>query len=133
MCGEKDALEIDVEHGVEIVFGDVPESRVFFDPGVVHQYVESAEGFGRLSHQVPHLTYGPEVGANNRSVSTERFHFLKRLFGAARVAVVIDHNVRAFLGEANGDAAADTFAAARDQGLSAKQPVADGGGRCAER
>src|ERR1700751_121597 len=37
------ALEVDIENGVEIFFGDVPEVRRFLETGIVHKNVDPAE------------------------------------------------------------------------------------------
>ena len=61
--GEEHALQVDVEHRVEVALGDIPERRVLFDAGVVHQHVEAAERVGAARDQVAHFGDRAEIGA----------------------------------------------------------------------
>ena len=107
------AFEVDVEHRVEVVLRDIPKGRVLFDARVVHQHVEPAECLGASRDQVAHFADRSEIGANDGAATAERLDLGQRFFGAPGVAVVVDDDVRAFLREADGDAAADALCCCR--------------------
>ena len=106
---------------------------MLLDAGVVHQHVEPAERVGAARDQVAHVGDRPEIGLNDGAAAPQRLDLGQRLLGAFGIAVVVDDDVGAFLGEADGNAAADALAAAGDEHLSAEQPVAAEVDRCGER
>src|SRR5207249_11383258 len=50
--GKKHPLQVDIQHGIEIAFGDVPERRVLFDAGVVDQHVEPTQRLNTARNEV---------------------------------------------------------------------------------
>ena len=131
--GEEHTLQVDVQHCIEIAFGDVPERRVLFDAGVVDQHVEPTQRLGTARDEVAYFRHSSKIGLDDRATPPERLYLGQRFFGAAGVAVVVDDDVGALFGETNGNAAANPLAAAGDEHLATKEAIAARSDRRGER
>ncbi len=118
---EEHALQVHVHHAVVVLLGDVPEGRVVFDAGVVHQDVEASQRVDALRHQCAHGVDRCGVALKHRALAPRREDVAKGLLGALRIAVVVDHHIGALLRQPKRDATADALAAAGDERLAAKK------------
>src|SRR5262245_45618333 len=111
--GEKDAFQIDVENLVVIFFAHFPEWRMRFESGVVDQNIEPSKMLDALINQSPDVFDIAQIGFHDQSAAAGGLDFGQRFFRALRRAIVIDDDIRAFPGEANGDGASDALTASR--------------------
>ena len=124
LCGEEHALEIDVEHLVVVALRHVPERRMTLDAGVVHENVEPTQPLPALLHERSHRRDRSEIALDRNRAAPRRLNSRHGVFSALRIAVVVDDDVRAFFGVANGNRLPDSLAAARNERVRALQPHA---------
>jgi hypothetical protein len=103
----KAAVEVHLQDGVEVVFGQLVEGAVAQDAGVVHHAVDGAEFLDRGRHD-----FGSTVGAGHRGVAGDGLaaggaDLIDHLIGAAGArpgpvagpTEVVDDDERAVVGE----------------------------------
>ena len=106
--GEKEgALEIDVEHGVVVLFGDVPEGGALFDAGVVDEDVAAAQLLPGLIDEVLGVGHLGDVGLDEDGLVAGSLDLGFGLVGGLDVVTVVDDAVGALLGAALGDGLTD--------------------------
>ena len=117
MRDEEGAFEVEVEDGVVVGFGDVPEVSAFLDAGVVDEDVAAAELIpGGVDEGLAAGGFG-DVGLHGDGLSASLGGDLfLGIFGAFGVAVVVDDEGCAFAGEADGDGLADAGGGSCDDG-----------------
>src|SRR5262249_15402732 len=126
-CGLRDkehALEVDVQDGVEVVFGDVPEVGALLETGIVHKDVNPAESRDGLVNEsltfrdFPYVClkcYGALLGCRGDT----RSHLVRASF----VLAVADRDVGAFASQALRDRPTNPLIPARYRGNFACQSI----------
>ncbi|MCY1450505.1 hypothetical protein D9M71_673180 [compost metagenome] len=90
------------------------------DRRVVHQDVHCAKTLNGVGEHLRHRTTRGDVAAQRQAGCARLFHFLPGLFQGRHVDVA-DDEIRAGLGEVQGDGAAQAAAGSGDQGNAARQ------------
>jgi hypothetical protein len=107
------AAQVDVDDGVEVVVGHLPQHPVAQHAGVGHQHVQPAELRHRRGHQaLGHLRAADRSGRGHRPAACLPDR-RGRLAGGSRVHVV-DHHGRTGCGQRLGVREAEPPAGARD-------------------
>ncbi len=119
--GGEVTLEVNANHLVPVVFGEIHQYAVAQDTRVVHQHVQIAEGFERAVHEIGRavpgghvVVIGDRLGAHGRELRDD-------LFGRARFegravqspAEVVDDHLGPFGGEEQSVLAADAATSSR--------------------
>ena len=126
------AVEVDLQHGVEILGRHVDELLVAQDPGVVHQDIAAPEGIDRgLDDVAGRLELGDAVVVG-RGLAAEGLDLLAHDGGGIRVgaatigaaAHVVDDHAGAFLRQRQRDTAPDAPSRTGDDGDLALQQLA---------
>src|SRR5712692_6016424 len=115
LCGEEDALEVDVENAIIVFFGHFPKRRVSFDAGVVHENVEPAEMLDGRDDELPYVSRVRKIRLDHEATTARCFDDAQRFLRSAGGTVVVDDHIRALLGETFSDCATDALAAAGDE------------------
>jgi len=102
LAKEEGTLEVNVEDGVVVLLGDVPEVRADLDAGVVDENVAAAELLVGLLDQVMGVGGFGDIALNSNSFSTCGLDFGLGLIRALELKVVDDDRC-AFAGETNAD------------------------------
>ncbi|MCY1306226.1 hypothetical protein D9M70_560770 [compost metagenome] len=110
--GVEDALDVDVELLVELLFIDLIARRRTDDTGVGDQHVEAAEAFTNLPVQGVQVLQPAGVGTDANCAFTDEPGRLRQHFPTTPG----DDHLGAFQGESLRGGQADTAVAARDQG-----------------
>lgn len=111
---EKDALEVHVEHEVEVLFGDVPKISVALESGVVDENVNATELLDGFGDDI--LTFADFAGValNGKASYSEFIYVGDGGVGALLIGAETDGYVGSLLSESQGDAAADTLVSTGD-------------------
>ena len=116
LCVQKNGPPIPTPITAQVIFlGDVHETGVLFNPGVIHQDVEPSQRRHRFFHHAARVGDHAHVGLNHRRPPPHRRDLRARRFGALAVLPVVDRHVRALFGQPQSDALPDSLVAARDQ------------------
>ena len=107
---EEGALEIDVEDGVVVGFGDLPEGGFDLDAGVVDEDVAAAELLVGLVDEALGVGEVGDVGLDGDGFAAGGFGFGFGVRGLLGVVAIVDDYGCAFAGEADGDGLADSGA-----------------------
>ena len=113
MAGRHVPLEVNVEHGIPLVLGDVEAHRVAQDARVVHEDVETAEPLGRFVHDGVAAVPRCHVARVRDCLTTAGPDLRDDFVGGFAVEVVHD-DVGAFACEEPCVAASDAARRARD-------------------
>ncbi len=116
---EERGLQVGVEDEIVVGFGGFEEGCVLFYAGVVDEDVATAElGVGRVDH-VLYLVGLGDVGLEDDAFAAGGLDLVECVLRAFGMAHVIDDDVRAFGGEADGDGLADAGRGSGDEGYFA--------------
>ena len=96
---EEGAFEIDVEDGVVVGFGDVPEVGALFDAGVVDEDVAGTELLPGLLDEVGAVGEVGDVGVDHDGLAAGGGDLVDGGLGLLDVVAVVDDEVCAFLRE----------------------------------
>ena len=116
LCEEEGTLEVDVEDGVVVGFGDVDEVRVLLDARVVDEDVAGAKLLPRLLDEVGAVGEVGDVGVDQNGFASSSGDLVRCGLRLVNVVAVVDDAVRAFLREALGDGLADARTRTCDDG-----------------
>ena len=108
---KKHALQVDVENGVEIRFGHVPEVGAFLEAGVVDEDIDLAEARDGLFDESLAVGNASDIRLKGGSASLHlgySFYYFVRAFF---VLAITDRNVGAFACETLRDCASDPLVA----------------------
>src|SRR5713101_7352929 len=102
LCGEEDALEVDVENAIIVFFGHFPKRRVSFDAGVIHENVEPAEMLDGRSDELPYVSRVREIRLHHEATTARCFDGAQGFLRSAGGTIIVDDHIRALLGKPLG-------------------------------
>ena len=110
------AFEVDIDDAIPLLVGHVQKRNHRIDGRVVDQDVNPAEFSDQaLEHGIDIFALG-DVGSQRQRPSPLFTNLLRDRLGARPTARIIDQHIRAFIGQSQGDMAADAASAASDEG-----------------
>lgn len=112
----EDALQIQSDHAIEFLLGDIEQEFAHIDRGRDHEYVEHADGFGGRgdAHAIA------QIDMQGFRRATVRGDFLRRVLGLGDIDVAAN-DLRAEARQSEATLAADAAPAANDQGAAAAE------------
>src|SRR5207253_631630 len=113
---EKGPAQIDVHHEIEIRLGHVPKIRPALDAGIVHEDIDLAELRDGFPDDPPVIGGTAQVALHRDGPAAELLNRLECLLRALADHPIVYYDIRALLGEANGDRLANALAASGHEG-----------------
>src|SRR5258708_1686721 len=120
---KKHTLQVDIENGVEIRFGHIPEVRAFLHAGVIDEDIYFAEARDGLFNESLPVGNDSDVGLKGGRallhLGYSRYYFVRAFF----VLAITDRDVRAFSRQTLCNRTSDSLIAAGYGGYFALQPI----------
>src|SRR5215469_14115212 len=109
---KKHAFEVDVENGVEICFGYIPEVGAFLKAGIVDEDVDLAEGGDGLLDELLSIRHDTDVGVKGSGPPPYLGYSFDYVVRPLFVFAIADGDVGAFAGETLRDRSSNSLIAA---------------------
>jgi hypothetical protein len=116
-------FEVDVQNGVEIRFGHIPEVRSFLQTCVVDEDIDLSERRDGLFDESLSVRDLSDIGLKRSSSPLRRFNSAHYFVCPVLVLAIADGNVSAFLRQTFRNRSSNSLIAARYSGYFACQPV----------
>ncbi len=114
LCDEEETFQVDVQDGVVVGFGDVPEIGVAFEAGVVDEDIDAAELGDRVGDEFLAVRDDSDVVLKACGFASELLDAGRDFIGADFIRTIAKGDVRALFCEALRDSEANALAAASD-------------------